>query len=43
MLLIPMYLPDSAFGMMSVINAQSTPRKTPLQMPIGTAAARTIQ
>jgi len=29
--------------MMSVISAQSTPRKTPLQIPIGTAAATTIQ
>jgi hypothetical protein len=28
---------------MSVISAQSTPRKTPLQMPMGTAAATTIQ
>ena len=28
---------------MSVISAQSTPRKTPLQIPIGTAAATTIQ
>ncbi len=43
MLLMPMYRPDSALGMMSVISAQSTPRKTPLQMPIGTAAATTIQ
>src|SRR5204862_3431136 len=43
MLLMPMYRPDSALGMMSVINAQSTPRKTPLHTPIGTAAATTIQ
>ena len=36
-LLIPMYRPDSAFGMMSVMSAQSTARKIPDATPTGTA------
>ena len=39
-LLMPMYRPDSAFGMMSVMSAQSTARKIPDATPIGTANAR---
>ena len=35
-LLMPMYRPDSAFGMMSVISAQSTARKMPAATPTGT-------
>ena len=30
---IPMYRPDAAFGMMSVMSAQSTARKIPAPMP----------
>ena len=36
MLLMPMYRPDAAFGMMSVISAQSTARNVPDATPIAT-------
>jgi hypothetical protein len=36
----PMYRPDAAFGMISVISAQSTERKIPWEEP-KTAAPRT--
>ena len=36
----PMYRPDDAFGMMSVISAQSTARKMPAESPYSSAPTK---